>query len=173
MRKINFIGMLSLCVLSSCAVSQELSPEISDFMRMLVEEKAPTLAEFSRFSGECGGESELTFTLKECSARGWSIYSGSCVDYSRQSCLTAEHQPSLEISWLRERFSTKGASYRVLSVQPSRGQVSYELVEVEVAGSIFLIFHNTDPIPIGGLSVGISKVNGKKIEDYLAHEKSP
>ena len=156
--------------MASCAGSQELSAEVSNFMQLLIQTDKPTLAEYARFSGECGGESELAFTLKECQARGWSVASNECVDFSQQRCHMADQQPSMVLTWLRDRFSTVGANYQILGIQSMNGRFKHESIEVKIGKSQFLLFHNTEPNSPTGLVVGVSQVNGKKIEDYL---KSP
>ena len=154
-------------LLSSCVSSQGLNPEVSDFVQLLVRTDSPTLAEFATYSGECGGESELVFTARECRARGWAIGSKSCLDFSHQRCLMAKHQPSLELAWLRERFSTVGASYQLLDIQSENGPFKHQLVEVRIGENQFLLFHNIEPNFPTGLVVGVLQINGKKIGDYL------
>ncbi len=159
---------LSLFLVSACVESQEeLNPEVSDFIQFLVRIDEPSLAEYAKFSGDCGGESELIFALEECRSRGWDINSKSCVEFTRKRCHMSEQETSLELSWLRERFSTVGKNYRLVNVQPESKGFRHELVEVEIGKNKFLLFHNTDPNIPTGLVVGVSKVNGKKITDYL------
>lgn len=160
---------LSLFLVSACAVSREkLHPEVSDFIQLLVRANEPALAEYAKFGGECGGESELAFALNECRSKGWEINSKSCADFTRQRCRAAEYGPSLELSWLRKRFSTVGKSYRLISVQSEPEGI--DLIEVEIGKNKFLLFHDATPYPPGGLVVGVSKVNGKKVADYLKSE---
>ena len=159
---------LSLFLVNACVESQEkLSSEVSDFIQLLVRTDEPSLAEYAKFSGECGGEPELVFALEECRSRGWGIYTKSCVEYTWRRCHIAEQITSLELSWLRKRFSTVGENYRLVSIQTGSEGFEHDLLEVEIGKNKFLLFHNTDPnIPTGFL-VGVSKVNDKKITDYL------
>ena len=139
---------LSLFLVGACAVSQEeLHPEVSGFIRLLVSSNDPTLAEFEKFSGECGGEPELGFALNACRSKGWEIDSKSCVDFTRRRCRESEREPSLYLSWLRDRFSTVGKDYRLLGVQSEAEGV--ELIEVEIGANRFLLFHDTTPYPQG------------------------
>jgi len=157
---------LSFFLVSACVESQEkLSQEVSGFIQLLVRTDEPTLAEYAQYSGECGGESELVFALNECRSKGWEVNSKSCIDFTRQRCRMAEQEPSLELSWLRERFSTAGKSYRLIRTQSESGDI--DLIEVEIGKNKFLLFHDARPYPPGGLVIGASKVNGKKVADYL------
>lgn len=160
---------LSLSLVSACVVeSQEkLNPEVSGFIQLLVRTNEPTLAEYAKFSGECGGKTELVFALEECRSRGWEINSKTCIDFTRQRCHSSDKEPSLELSWLRERFSTVGKNYRLVGVRTETVGFRHDLVEVEIGKDKFLLFHNTDPKIPTGLVVGVSKVNGKKVQDYL------
>lgn len=151
--------------MSACAISQErLPPEVTGFIQLLVRTSEPTLAEHAKFSGECGGEFELEFELKECRSRGWDIYSESCIAFTRQRCHAAEQEPSLALNWLRERFSTVGKSYRLIDVQSQSANI--DLVGVEIGGNTFLLFYDAGSHPPGGLIVGVSRVNSKKVTDY-------
>ena len=166
---IHAVLWLPLFIMSACAVSQErLPPEVTGFIQLLVRTGEPTLAEHAKFSGECGGESELEFELKECRSRGWDIYSESCVAFTRQRCHAAEQESSLELNWLRERFSTVGKSYRLIGVQSQSANI--DLVEVEIGNNTFLLFYDANSYPPGGLVVAVSNVNGKKVTDYLKTE---
>ncbi len=156
-------------LVSACAVFQEkMQPEVTSFIQLLVRVNEPTLAEYGKFSGHCGGESELAFWLNECRSKGWDIYSKSCIDFTRQRCRKAELEHSLELSWLRERFSTVGESYQVISVQSESEGI--DLVEVEIGKNKFLLYHNATPYSPGGVVVDVSKVNGRKLAEYLKSE---
>ncbi len=163
------VVVLCFYILSACAVSQEkVHPDVNSFIQLLLRTNEPTLAEYAEFSGECGGESELTFMLNECRSSGWEIHSKSCVDFTRQRCKEAEQLSSLELGWLREQFSTTAESYQLIRVQSESENIN--LVEVKIGKNTFLLFHNVAPYPPGGLVVGVSKVNGKKLTDYLRSE---
>ena len=156
-------------LVSACAVSQEkLQPEVTAFIQLLVRANEPTLAEYAKYSGECGGEPELAFMLNECRSKRWDIYSRPCVDFTRQRCRVAEQEPSYELSWLREQFSTARKSYRLISVQSESEGI--DLVEVKIGKNNFLLYYNANPYLPGGLVVGVSMVNGKKVTNYLKSE---
>lgn len=158
---------LSLVMSACVAVSHEkLNPEVSGFIQLLVRTDEPTLAECAKFSGECGGEIELDFALKECRFRGWETNSKTCIDFTRQRCHSADQELSFEFSWLRARFSTVGKNYRLIGIRSETVGFRHDLVEVEIGKDKFLLFHNTDPNVPTGLVVGVSKVNGKVV-DYL------
>jgi len=166
---IHAVLWLSLFVISACAISQErLPPEVTDFIQLLVEGREPTLAVHAKFSGECGGESELAFELKECRSRGWDTYSESCIAFTRQRCHAAKQESSLELNWLRERFSTVGKSYQLISVQSQSANI--DLLEVEIGSNNFLLFYDASSHPPSGLVVGVHSVNGNKVTDYLKME---
>lgn len=157
--------------MDACVLSQEkLHPEVADFIQLLVRTNEPTLAEYAKFSGECGGDPELAFVLNECRSKGWEINSESCVDLSQQRCRIAKQVPSLKLSWLREQFSTVGKSYQFVSIQSEYEGI--DLVEVQIGENKFLLFHNATPYPPGGLVVGVSIVNGKKLTEYLNRENT-
>lgn len=170
---------LSLFFASTAVESQEkLHPKVTGFIQLLIRTDEPTLAEYAKFSGECGGESELIITLEECQLRGWEINSESCINYTQNRCRSADQEPSFELGWLRERFSTAGKNYRLISAQSETEGFSHDLIEIEIGKDRFLLFHNTDSNIPTGLIVGVSKVNGKKIAykeiiDYLKSKHSP
>ena len=72
----------------------------------------------------------------------------------------ADQEASLELSWLRERYSTVGKSYRLISVHSVADGFKHDLVEVGIGKNKFLLLHNTDPYPPGGVLVDVYKVNG-------------
>lgn len=45
--------------LNSVEFQEKLHPEVVSFIQLLVETEKPTLAEFEKFTGECGGEYKL------------------------------------------------------------------------------------------------------------------
>ena len=136
-----------------------------DFIQLLVKTNEPTLAEYGKFSGECGGESELEFELEECRLRGWDIYSEPCIAFTRRRCEGAEHVSSLELNWLRERFSTVGKNYRLIGIQSQ--STSIDLIELKIGNNTFLLYYDASSQSPGGLIVGVSGVNGKKLSDYV------
>ena len=160
--------LFPLFLVTACGANDvALHPEVFDFIQLLVRTEAPTLAEYERFGGDCGGESELTFEIEECRSRGWGINSVSCIDFTRQQCQAADQVNSLKLSWLRERFFTVGKDFRVISVRMGSVGFEHELIEVEIGENGFLLVHNLDPrLPTGTL-VGVSRVNGRTISEYL------
>ncbi len=167
LRSIQSIFCVLVFLTLGCANPKSaIQPEVHDFLQLLTRSDEPSLAEYSKYSGECGGESELVFALKECHSRGWEEHSKSCVNFTRERCSVAAQVPSLELGWLRKRFSTVGKSYLIVSVESKTEGFRHELVEVEIGGNKFLLFHNTDPRIPTGLIVGVSKVNSKNIDEY-------
>lgn len=159
---------LSFFLVSACVGSQKnLDPEVSNFIRLLVQAEAPTLAEYSKFSGECGGESELSFELNECRSRGWDINSESCIEFTRQRCNSADNENSLVLSWIREQFSTVGKSYHLVGIESRTEGFSHNLVDVLIGDYRFRLFHNIDPNKPTGVVVGVLEINGKSMSDYL------
>ena len=169
---------LSFFLLSACVGPQvkstpekELHPQVDSFIQLLVRLDEPTLAEYAKFSGECGGESELDFELEECQSRGWHTHSQSCINYTRQRCDMAEQIASLELSWMRERFSTAGKSYRLIGIRSEyigndQNGYTYNLVEVQIGENKFLIFHNPNVDILLPVDVSVTKVNEKEVYDY-------
>lgn len=166
---------LYLFLISVCATCQEeLYPEAYEFIQLLVRTDEPTLAEYGKLVGgtdRCGGESELLFLLKtECRPRGWSFYSKSCINLTRQQCEMSEHVPSLELNWLREQFSTAGESYQVLDVIQKEYEYEgyeYYLFEVEIGKNNFLLHYDLPgPLRIQDRIVYVSEVNSKKLSEY-------
>jgi hypothetical protein len=146
----------------------DVQPEVKDFLQLLIKADKPTLSEYERFSGEGDpSELELEFELKECHAKGWADRSQKCIDYTHSRWNSADRQPSLHLNWLRERFSTVGKSYKIISVESKTEGYNHELIEVEIGKNRFLLFHNTDPDLPTGVLIGVTKVNGKEITDYL------
>lgn len=157
---------LLILLATPCAESQHrLSPDVLGFISLLAQERQPTLAEFSRFSGECGGEAELAFVLNECQSRGWPASSDSCIAFSRQRCELATQKPSLLLSWLRTTYHTVGKRYRVISIKSE--SESIEELEVQIGENRFVLFHDSSSAPVGGLVVGVSSINGRKVGDRM------
>ncbi|UCZ57636.1 hypothetical protein LGV61_04980 [Desulfurispirillum indicum] len=166
----NLVKSALLCFflfgVSNCTTGHEDLPQIIyDFLDLMVRFDEPTLAEYAKFSGECGGEPELVFTLTVCRANGWRVDSEPCIDFSRKRCQAAAYEPSLQLNWFRGKFSTVGKSYQVINVQSESEDIS--LIEVQIGKSEFLLFYNAILHPPGGLIVGVSKIDGKKVTDYL------
>jgi hypothetical protein len=152
---------------------KKLHPQVDSLIQLLVRLDEPTLAEYAKLIGgsECGGESELDFELEECQSRGWHTHSKSCIDYTRQRCETAEQINSLELSWMRERFSTVGKNYRLIGIRSEyigddQNGYTYDLVEVEIGENNFLFFHNPNIDIFLPLDVSVTKVNGKEVYDF-------
>lgn len=159
--------LVALLAASDYAVAEESAPsKVDAFVQLLIKDSDPTLAEHSEFSGECGGESELEFELQECRSRGWDIYSASCVTFTRQRCLAAAEESSLELYWLRRKFSTVGKTYRVIDIKHLSESESIYVVEVEIGDNTFLLYYDARPNPPGGLAVGVISVNNKKLGDF-------
>lgn len=168
-RLVLIFSLLSLFLSSKCVASGVVvQPEIHEFVQLLTKADKPTLAEYARYSGESDpSELELFFELKVCRSRGWTDSSESCVNFIRNRWRTADQQNSFFLGWLREQFSTVGKSYRLVNVESRTEGFNHELVEVAIGESSFLLFHNTEPNKPTGLIIGVSKVNGKKIDDIL------
>ncbi len=92
--------------------------------------------------------------------KGWHTHSQTCINYTRQRCEKADQEVSLELSWLRERFSTVGKSYRIISVHSETEGFKHDLVEVEIGENKFLLFHNRHPGTLTNVLVDVYKVNG-------------
>ena len=144
---------------------------MASFIHLLVKLEEPTLSEFEKFSGECGLEFELEFELEECRLKGWHTHSQACINYTRQRCSRADQELSLALGWLRESFSTVGKKYRLIKVRSVTEGFRHDLVEVEIGNNKFLLFHNIDPYPPGGILVEVFKVNGKEINDLIKLEE--
>lgn len=61
---------------------------------------------------------------------------------------------------MRERFSTVGKSYRIISVHSETEGFKHDLVEVEIGENKFLLFHNRHPGTLTNVLVDVYKVNG-------------
>jgi len=146
---------------------KKINPELSNFIQLLVQTNEASLAEYSKFSGECGGELELDFMLQECQSRGWDIYSKSCIDYTKRRCLSADQEKSLVLSWLRKKFSTIGKTPKIINISSSTEGFKHDIVEIIIGQNTFLLFHNTDANKPTALIVGVYKINGKKVTEYL------
>jgi hypothetical protein len=158
---------LGFLLLTDSSYSQDNSTEVSDFITLLVQDEKPTLSEYSKFAGECGGELELSLTLRECKKKGWTVESKECIDYSFQRCQMKDKSPSLALNWLRRRFSTPGKKYEILRVQEVNEGFMHELINVRIGQNIFLLFRNTEPSLPTGTLVDITAINGKKVNEYL------
>jgi len=162
----SFLTLLPLLVI--CTVSNAgLRPDVHDFIKLLTREAPPSLAEYSRFSGECGGETELIFETKECHAKGWKTNSRACIDFTQRRCQLEEQEVSLVLSWLRKKFSTAGKRYDLLSVISNTDDLNYELIKVKIGQNTFVLLHYLDSNPPGGMTVAVSRINGKEIREYL------
>jgi len=162
------LGM-SIFLPCACATSEvSVGREVHAFLQLLVEKNEPTLAEFTRFSGDGDpSELELAFELKECNSKGWDSNAKPCMDFIRNRWRSADKETSLFLSWLRKRFSTVDSSYRIINVESKTEGFSHSLIELEIGKNRFLLFHNTDPSKPTGLCVGVSQVNGMKISEYF------
>ncbi|MDH5679444.1 MAG: hypothetical protein OEZ28_12575 [Nitrospinota bacterium] len=153
---------------SGCAVFQKKAdPNISGFIELLTRTSEPTLAEYAKYSGECGGEGELVFELDLCRIRGYEIKSEGCIDFVRHRCHSADHEQSLELGWIRERFFTVGKQYRLVSIRQETEGVKHNLIEILIGTHLFLLFHALEPDPPGGRIIGVVKVDSKRIYGNL------
>jgi hypothetical protein len=168
-RIVFLLSMIAFVAVCGCVKkTPDVQPEVKDFIQLLIKADKPTLAEYERFSGDGDpSELELEFELKECHAKGWADRSKECINYENSRWKSADRQPALFLGWLRERFSTVGKSYKIISVESKTEGFNHELIEVEIGNNRFLLFHNTAPdLPTGEL-LSVTKVNGKEITDYL------
>ena len=90
--------------LSWCA--EQPHSDVTGFINLLVRQDEPTLLEYSKFVGDCGGESELLFTLHKCKLLGFDEMSQQCIILSNQECKMVDILPSHELSWTRKKFAT-------------------------------------------------------------------
>lgn len=164
-RIVFLLSMIALVAVCGCVKpAPDVQPEVKAFIQLLIKADKPTLSEYEQYDT---GEIELEHELKECHAKGWSDRSKECIGYENSRWKSADREPALHLNWLRERFSTVGKSYKIISVESKTEGFNHELIEVEIGANKFLLFHNTDPNLPTGLVVGVSEVNGKKITDYL------
>lgn len=154
----------------SLAVKPDVNSRVSEFIGLLVQSRSPTLADYSRYSGECGGEGELAFALKECRSRGWGTKSTHCINFVHQHCEGKTEEPSFVLDWLRTRFATAGKQYHIVRVEPESGG-TYQ-IQVRIGGNDFLLFYDSNPYPPGGLVVDVNRVNGRKIDEYWGQKGS-
>lgn len=154
MSNISHIALWLALLASPCLVPRKhLGPKVIAFIHLLTRASEPTLAEFEKFSGECCGESELAFELKECQLRGWGICSEACIVFTRR-CTIATRVPSLELNWLRDRFDTVGQAYRLISIESLLGYEHIELIEIQVGNANMILYHDASMDPIGGWLLG-------------------
>jgi len=78
---------------------------------------------------------------------------------------------SLELSWMRERFSTAGKSYHLIGIRSEyigdyQNGYTYDLVDVQIGENKFLIFHNPNVDILLPVDVSVTKVNEKEVYDY-------
>lgn len=142
----------------------ETTPEVHDtnstveaFVELLTRKSEPTADEYSLFvgGGGCGGEFELDFNVQECEALGHKWGSQECMQIVSKDCT---RDPSRHLNWIRDQFSTKSATYRLLKstkIASNNGEPSYELINVEIGNHTFLLFYS-EHTPY---TVAISKVD--------------
>jgi len=163
------LGLLLVASSAYATPPVSVDKEVHDYLQLLVRKDEPTYAEYLRFAGS---EGELSFELRECRSRGWEIYSESCIAFTRDRANSADKQNSLYLSWVRTRFSTVGASYRIIGSKLKTEGIRHNLIEVVIGKNGFLLIHNIHPGRPTSLLVGISRVNDKLMEDYLKDEGS-
>ncbi len=149
---------------------QNIDQKVINFISLLVKTSEPTLAEYEKYAGECGGESELAFMLNECLSKGRNVKMKQCVDFTRKRCKEAKNVPSLKLKWIRKFFSTAGKEYKIIDIQ-SESETVY-LIEVEIGKNKFQLYYNTSTYPPGGVIVDVYKINGKKLTYYLKNNGS-
>ena len=105
-----------LLLFTNNALSQQLPGEVHDFIKLLVREQPPTLAEAQSFHGPVYEDMDNNFIRNECWKRYRNIYSESCNIFSRSFLGAPEKTESPELRWIRERFLTVGSSYKLNSI---------------------------------------------------------
>ncbi|RME58824.1 hypothetical protein D6779_05680 [Candidatus Parcubacteria bacterium] len=163
--KISGARALTILVLVTGCQHFGLNHQVLGFVNLLIKEEEPSLAEYARYAGECGGETELTFLWRKCKKLGWQENSKECIDLGRKRCLSGVKHASFTLSWVRKQFSTERESYRIISVREERDS---ETVTLRIGKNVFTLYHNKSLNPPGGLKVDIVEINGKKIGEYLA-----
>jgi hypothetical protein len=157
--------LLAVSANACVAAEPAVDPRVLGFIDLLVQDRDPTLKDYSRFSGECGGEGELGFALRQCHSRGWATQTTSCVDFVHQHCQSASEEPAFVLNWIRARFATAGKQYRIVRIDPVVGG-TYQ-IEVRIAKNNLLLFFDRGSHPPGGLVVDVTRINGRTIQQLL------
>ena len=97
----------------------DISKEAIDYIELLVQPRAPSIAQFAKQSGAvCGGETELDYMHQKCKAKKWKIQSKECSQFIAKRCEMAHQTPSLYFSDVRFRtFFDVGKPYKIVSVK--------------------------------------------------------
>jgi hypothetical protein len=154
-------------VLQVNCYSNELQKDVYGYIELLTRVSEPTLAEYSNYAGECGGESELLFMQSECKDKYNNIFSCECVKFTKDRCKNEKNTTSLELSWIRRNFSTAGKKYNIEHVkhyskayndEENSIVYNYEIISVKIGDNLFDLHHALDDT-MPGLSLYISKIN--------------
>jgi hypothetical protein len=166
------ILIMFFLVLQVNCYSDELSEDVDGYIELLTRTSEPTLAEYSKYAGECGGESELSFMQSECLNRYGEIFSCECVQFTRDMCENEQNTTSLELSWIRKNFATAGKKYDIIGTEhyntthDEGGKnitYSHKIISVKIGNNIFG-FHRAENYDTPqGLSLYISTINGSAL----------
>jgi len=142
--------------------------DIDGFIKLLIREKAPTLEEYAKYAGECGGERELSFELNECKMNNWDYHSKECINYTKTRCLNANNEVALSLKWIRNKFLTVGKKYQVHKIYLSNDGFTHKIIEVKIGKDCFKLFYNYNLSlnHYAGFLIDIIEVNGLKISPY-------
>jgi hypothetical protein len=162
--------LLILSASASASTGPNVDPRVLGYIGLLVQSRNPTLADYSRFSGECGGEGELAFSLRECRSHDWTTESAHCLEFVHQHCRSESEKPSFVLDWLRTRFATAGKKFRIVHIDPKLGG-TYQVL-ARIGKDDFTLFYDSNPYPPGGLVVDVARVNGRNINEYLSQEEN-
>jgi hypothetical protein len=151
--------------------SGELLQNVYGYIELLTNSNKPTLAEYSKYAGECGGESELLFMQAECLNRYKAIFSCDCVRFVKDRCDNQENVESLRLNWIRTKFLTAGTIYEIKKVedynqsQPEEEiTYNYKIIHVKIGDNIFKLYHSMESnLPLD-LTTYISHINEKPLD---------
>jgi len=166
---LNLIFLLIILSIDTYAKEINISKEIDSFIQLLIREKSPTIAEYAKYTGECGSESELGFVLNKCQLKGWDINSKLCIDFSKIRCQNLDKEVSLFLMWIRNKFLTAGKQYKICKIQSSDDGFLHEIIEVKIGNNYFKLFHNLNPDIPTGLLIDVIEINGLRISNYKLH----
>jgi hypothetical protein len=159
-------SVLVLCLLVNPVFSADRA--VAEFMQLFSQESEPTLADYSRVVGAGDpGEVELTIETRYCRNQGWAPKSMECILYVQHRWRSEEKVPSLFVQWARAQFHTIGSRYQILSTNVSNVGFRHRLTTVRIGTGTFVLFEPTIPHPPDGMRIGISKIDGKKLEYWL------
>ncbi|MDR1007522.1 MAG: hypothetical protein LBL65_03005 [Campylobacteraceae bacterium] len=165
------ISIAFFLVLQVICYSNELPKDVYGYIELLTRVSEPTLAEYSNYAGECGGESELLFMQSECEDNYNNIFSCECVKFTRDRCKNEKNTTSLELNWIRKNFSTAGKKYNIEHIkrynkayndEGNSMVYNYEIISVKIGDNLFDLYHTLDNT-VPGLSLYISNINGSAL----------